>query len=82
MAELDRRERLQVPLDQDVIRKIEELAAALGRSKASVASQLLADAVADHAWLIQNIAAPAKRLIERLGDSVKSGRKQEVFRGK
>ncbi len=82
MAELDRRERLQVPLDQDVIRKIEELAAALGRSKASVASQLLADAVADHGWLIQNIAAPAKRLIERLGDSVKSGRKQEVSRGK
>ncbi len=64
MADKERQQRVQIPLDDDTIRKIDEMAAKLGHTRASMTAMLVTSAVQDHGWIINNISVPIRKMAD------------------
>ena len=59
-----RRQRLQVPLDEDIIERIDRMAEKLGHSQSQMASLLLTAAVRDNEWLVNTVSVPLRRMLD------------------
>ncbi len=64
MATEKRRKRIFVPLDQDVIDRIDRMAEKLGHSQSQMASLLLTTAARDNEWLVNTVSVPIRRLMD------------------
>jgi hypothetical protein len=61
--------KVQVMLDAETAQKVDELADALGTSRAGVCAFCITQTVRDDYWLAKHVAAPVKRLMKRWGMS-------------
>ena len=61
-----RPQRLQVPITDESLRRIDELAELVGRSRADIAGVLLEEGLNDADWVIRHITAPILKMQDRI----------------
>ncbi len=61
--------KVQVMLEPETLAKVDDLAEALGTSRAGVCTFCISETIRDDYWLAKHVAAPLRRLMNRWGMS-------------
>ena len=68
---------VQVRLEPEQVRRIDELAEGLGWSRGGLVAELVTQALHDKEFLIKHVAIPIRRFLDRMEDTGKKVRSSE-----